>query len=293
MNLSTAKKTALYDWHLSNSGKLVEFAGYALPIQFEGIKPEHQQVREKVGLFDVSHMGTFLLDGKETIEFLNYVTYNNVSKLSIGQAQYNAFGNDHAGLMDDLILYRLEENRFQLIVNGSNRSKNWTWLNQHANGFNISLKDNSEETSIFALQGPLALEMLQCWEAFKEIKPFHFAHFIYEGQKLGVGRTGYTGEDGFEFYVPKSLAFSFWKFLMKLGEKQGIKPIGLGARDTLRMEAGLPLYGQDLSEEKNVLESGLKWIIDFDKKDFIGKAKIKKPIGKKSSNRKSYWFKND
>ncbi len=268
------KRTPFYELHRELGAKMVPFAGFEMPVQYEGIIPEHLHVRSSAGLFDVSHMGEFLVKGPQALEFLSYVTTNNPAKLSEWQVQYSAFGNEKGGAVDDLLVYRLPE-EFLLVVNAANIEKDWAHVNEVAKGFDVQLENISDRIAQLALQGPKAQEAIQPLTSFNldEIK-YYWARRINLMGKEGVlvSRTGYTGEDGFEIYCED---FDFMiELARKLLSNPLVKPAGLGARDTLRLEAGYCLYGNDIDDDTNLLEAGLGWIIDFEKPDFIGKKAL-------------------
>ncbi len=268
------KKTPFYELHLELGAKMVPFAGFQMPIQYEGIIPEHLQVRSSAGLFDVSHMGEIIVRGPQALEFLSYVTTNNPAKLSQWQVQYSAFGNQRGGAVDDLLVYRLPD-YWLLVVNAANTEKDWNHLNSVAKDFDVELENASDRVAQLALQGPKAQEVLQSLTDFDLEKiEYYWAQRINLMGKEGVlvSRTGYTGEDGFEIYCQD---FDFMVDLArKLLADPRVKPAGLGARDTLRLEAGYCLYGNDIDDDTNLLEAGLGWIIDFEKPDFIGKKAL-------------------
>ena len=256
------KKTALYEIHDDLNAKLIDFAGYLMPVQYEGVTNEHLTVKNNVGVFDVSHMGEFYVDGDEAEIFLQSVLSNDVSKITEGQAQYNCIPNDNGGIVDDLILYKFEKNRYMMVVNASNIEKDLDFLNKK-NNFNAQLINVSETYSLIAIQGPNALQVLN--PIFKvdlnEIKYYHFEYF--EG--VLVSNTGYTGCGGFEIYCKNEIAKDLWYKIFEYGKKYDIKPIGLAARDTLRLEMGFCLYGNDIDENTSPIEAGLSWITKTNK----------------------------
>lgn len=276
METRTAKKTPLHEQHLAAGGKMVPFAGYTMPIQYPtGIRAEHHAVREGAGMFDVSHMGEFWVSGPDAEAFTQFMTVNDVSVTDVGQAQYSALCNEDGRVLDDLLVYRLD-GRFLLVVNASNREKDWNWLQSHAGGFDVELSDASDRTALIALQGPKAQPIL---EAVTEtdldaVGYYRFAHGAVAGAEGIISRTGYTGEDGFELYLPAEAAPAVWDALMGAGEGAGLIPAGLGARDSLRLEMGYALYGNDLDEDHTALESGLGWIVKLDAGDFLGRAAL-------------------
>ncbi|MBR7554197.1 glycine cleavage system aminomethyltransferase GcvT [Allobacillus sp. GCM10007491] len=277
--MSELKQTPLYSVYKEYGGKTIDFGGWALPVQFAGIKEEHHTTREKAGLFDVSHMGEIAVKGENSESFLQKMVTNNVSKIKIGQAQYTFMCNEHGGVIDDFLIYKLDENDYLLVVNAANTEKDFNWLKRHqTNG--VDVEDVSPQYAQLALQGPKAEQILQKLtdSNLKEIKFFRFDASVefhgIEGKAI-VSRTGYTGEDGFEIYLQSSSVAALWKAILEAGEEEGIQPVGLGARDTLRFEAGLALYGQDLSEEITPIEAGLGFAVKIDKEaDFIGKEAL-------------------
>lgn len=266
------KRTPLFRQHQQLGGKLVDFAGWEMPIQYGGVVEEYQAVREAVGLFDVSHMGRVTAEGREAEAFLQRVTTNNVSKLAVGDAQYSMVCNPAGGIKDDIFVYRLGATRFLVCVNASNRDKIVSWLFQKAPQGDIRLSDESDEMAQIALQGPQSREVLRalCPSAAETLKPRQCAEADVLGARGVVSRTGYTGEVGYELYVPSNKAVAVWDGLMKAGEKAGIKACGLGARDLLRLEVGYLLYGNDMDEQTTPLEAGAAFAVDFTKGEFIG-----------------------
>ncbi len=270
------KKTGFYDIHRKLNAKIVEFAGYYMPIQYAGILQEHRRVRTSVGLFDVSHMGEFFITGDDALAFLQKVTINDVGKLAVNQVQYSAMCYDDGGIVDDLLVYRLPD-RYMVVVNASNLDKDWQWMQQHLLP-NAAMVNRSDELSLLALQGPKAEETLQ---KITDLPlgdiPFYW---LREGEAAGVemivSRTGYTGEPGFELCFPRQYSEQVWDAVMTAGEAFDIEPIGLGARDTLRLEMKYCLYGNDIDKTTNPIEAGLGWITKIDKGDFIGREAIRK-----------------
>ena len=269
-------RTPLFEQHRRAGGKLVDFAGWEMPIQYGGVIEEYQTVRTAVGLFDVSHMGRVTVAGRDSLAFLQQVTTNNVAKLAVGDAHYSMVCNAAGGIKDDIFVYRLGDARFLLCVNASNRDKIVSWLFQKAPQGDVRLSDESDELGQIALQGPCSTEVLRA------VAP-HAAETLQPRQcmqtdvcdMLGiVSRTGYTGEVGYELYVPSRKAATVWEALLKAGEQAGIKPCGLGARDLLRLEVGYLLYGNDIDEQTTPLEAGAVFAVDFTKGDFIGRAPL-------------------
>ena len=270
----TLKRTALFDTYQQYGGKTIDFGGWELPVQFSSIKAEHEAVRTKAGLFDVSHMGEVFVSGDDALAFLQKLVTNDVSKLKDGQAQYTAMCYENGGTVDDLLIYKRKDNDYLLVVNASNIEKDVEWMKQHVSG-DVVIEDRSEEYGLLALQGPKAQEVLQklTSEPLDEIKFFRFKEDVtIAGHQVLVSRTGYTGEDGFEIYGSPESIVALWGAILEAGEEDGVVPAGLGARDTLRFEAGLPLYGQELSKDISPLEAGLGFVVKVNKEaDFLGK----------------------
>ena len=269
----TLKKTQLFEEHKKAGAKLVDFAGFDMPVQYGSIIAEHNAVRTNAGVFDVSHMGEFLVSGNDALKYLNYMVPNDIKKIEqAGKGLYTQLCNESGGTIDDLIIYRLNEG-FLVVVNASNIEKDWKWFNKYKSGFNVNLQDISDTTSLLALQGPKSPEIL-C--KVLNINPQDLnSHKYFELKKyksFWVARTGYTGEDGFEVFIDTpSDTVSLWKTLIGLG----VTPCGLGSRDTLRLEAAYPLYGHELDDETSPLEAGLGWSVKLDKdSDFIGKQAL-------------------
>ncbi|MDG0793905.1 glycine cleavage system aminomethyltransferase GcvT [Cohnella ginsengisoli] len=273
--MSELKRTPLYPVYAELPGvRCIDFGGWELPVQFSGIQREHDAVRQQAGLFDVSHMGEFLVTGKDAERFLQRVTTNDVSKLADGQAQYTLMCYPDGGVVDDLLVYRIAADRFMAVVNASNIDKDFEWMRSHLIG-DASLDNASHRYALLALQGPSAADILQAAGAAPDVLALPSFRFKPDTTLADVGalisRTGYTGEDGFEIYVPAERAGDVWQALMAAGEPLGLVPAGLGARDTLRFEARLPLYGQELSDTITPLEAGVGFFVKLDKDDFIGK----------------------
>lgn len=271
------KKLPLDSIHRSIGGKMVPFAGYEMPIQYEGVILEHLAVRKNVGVFDVSHMGEFYIQGPDSMDFLQLVTSNDVSKLSPGKIQYTCFPNSSGGIVDDLLLYCLDIDSYLLVVNASNISKDWKWLEINQGSYNIQLTNSSDNISLFAVQGPNATKAL---ETLTAMRLSDLSYYTFEvGEFCGVpevlvSATGYTGSGGYEIYVPNNCADLIWKSIFAAGQTLGIKPIGLGARDTLRLEMGYCLYGNDIDDYTSPIEAGLSWITKFSK-NFINSNSLK------------------
>ena len=268
--------TSLYDTHCALSAQMVEYAGYLMPIQYEGIQAEHKAVREAAGLFDVSHMALFELKGKDALPFLNYSLTNAFDTLAPGRVRYSIMCNDKGGAIDDLLVYCRNQEHYLIVVNAACRQKDFDQLKALSSGYELSLEDRSDGCAIIALQGPKSQEIIEGLITSELLpqKYYSFVELDFEGEKIIVSRTGYTGEFGYEFYLPAQLAPVLWNKLMDLGAKQGIKACGLGARDTLRLEAAMPLYGHELSLDINPLEAGLNFAVKMEKDDFVGKAAL-------------------
>ena len=270
------KKTGFYDKHLENNAKLVEFAGYYMPIQYNSILEEHKRVRSTVGIFDVSHMGEIEISGTNALDFINYITINDASKIEINQAQYTAMCYRDAGIVDDLIVYRLK-NHYLLVVNAANTQKDFEWIMENkTNG--VDIENISDNISQLAIQGKNAAATLQKLTDI-DLSSIKFYWFI-EGElaktPMIISSTGYTGEPGFELYFNRKHSEQVWDQIIDAGIEYDIAPIGLGARDSLRLEKKYCLYGNDIDSSTNPLEAGLGWITKFDKKDFIGKNELLK-----------------
>lgn len=273
------KRTPLFPLYSEFPGiRCIDFGGWELPVQFSGIGREHEAVRQQAGLFDVSHMGEFMVTGTFAESFLQRVTTNDVSRLADSQAQYTLMCYENGGVVDDLLVYRLSADQFMLVVNASNIDKDFRWLESHLLG-DVILENKSDETALLALQGPNA-QAIASQVANADLNALSPFHFIREAVVCGVpalvSRTGYTGEDGFEFYVAAADAPALWKGLLEAGQLHGLVPAGLGARDTLRFEARLPLYGQELSDSITPLEAGLGFFVKLAKDDFIGRDALLK-----------------
>lgn len=279
------KNTPLTEKHLALGAKMAEFAGYNMPISYAGIKEEHLAVRSNVGVFDVSHMGEFIVRGRQALDLVQKVTSNDASKLQIGQAQYSCLPNGRGGIVDDLLVYRLPEDMcaegeqaFMLVVNASNIEKDWNWINSH-NQFDTRLINISDQTGLLAVQGPNAAGVLQALTDIdlSSIPYYHFTKGRFAGiDNVLISATGYTGAGGFELYVDNAQTEKLWDAVFAAGEDQGIKPVGLGARDTLRLEMGFCLYGNDIDDTTSPLEAGLGWITKLQKGDFIDAEFLKK-----------------
>jgi aminomethyltransferase len=267
---ATLKRTPLHDIHVALGGKIVPFAGYEMPVQYTGgITAEHRAVREGCGIFDVSHMGEFWVTGDRAVEFVNHVTTNDVAALAVGQVHYSTILNDRGTIEDDCLVYRFAD-RIMIVVNASNAAKDFAHIAPHAARYGVTLTDASDDTALLAVQGPKAAEILQGLTAtdLSAIKYYHFVEGEVAGHAAIISRTGYTGEDGFELYAPNDSAVPLWTALMATAR---ITPCGLGARDTLRLEMGMALYGNDIDDTTTPLEAGLAWLVKLGKGDFVGR----------------------
>lgn len=276
MTTASIKETPLAQAHKALGARMVDFAGWNMPVQYKSIVAEHMAVRRNAGLFDVSHMGEFIVTGSEAFDFVQYVIANDLQRLSKpNMALYTQFVMPDGGTVDDLIVYR-RENDFLLVVNASNIDKDWQWLEKHARNFDVSMQNISDTTALLALQGPNAAAILSKFakDVVESLPSFCYGVGKAAGVDISFGRTGYTGEDGFEIFCAADKSPILWNALLEAGKEFGIEPCGLGARDTLRLEAGLPLYGHELDEETSPLESGLGWSVKLDKKDFLGKQAL-------------------
>ena len=270
------KRTPLYDEHVRLGGKIVAFAGFEMPVHYStGIVAEHRAVREACGLFDVSHMGEFVVRGPQALDLVQRISVNDASCIEVGQAQYSAMCLESGCVIDDLLIYRFRD-RYMLVANASNLAKDWAWVSRHAEDFDVDIEDASDETALLALQGPSAREVLRPLASFDidAVEYYRFAEGEVAGVPAVISGTGYTGEDGFELYVSAGEATSVWGALLEAGTDVGVIPAGLGARDSLRLEVGYALYGNDLDEEHTTLESGLGWVTKLDKGDFIGREAL-------------------
>jgi len=270
------KKTPLHEEHVRLGGKMVPFAGYEMPVQYAtGITAEHRAVRERAGMFDVSHMGEFEVRGADALALVQRVAVNDASAMEVGQAQYSALCREDGGILDDLIVYRFDRH-YMLVVNASNRDKDFAWVDGHASDLDVDVLDRSDEIALLAVQGPMAREVLRPLTDMDvdEVGYYRFRPGEVSGRAAIVSATGYTGEDGFELYVDAEDAVELWRELLAAGEAHGLVPAGLGARDSLRLEMGYALYGNDLDEGHTPLEAGLGWITKLGKGDFIGREAL-------------------
>jgi aminomethyltransferase len=272
------KRTALYDRHVALGAKIVPFAGWEMPIQYDGILAEHRAVRATAGLFDLGHMGQVEFTGPDALEFLQYTTTNDIGRLSEGQAIYGLLPNDTGGVVDDIIVYRQPPGHkgFMVVVNAANTEKDVAWwreLRERRRDLDVTIRDISDKTGMIAIQGPLAVGIVNsvAGAPVSDVAYFSWTEGEIAGVSCRIARTGYTGEDGFEFYAPKERVGEIWDGLLEAGKSRGIAPIGLGARDTLRLEARMPLYGQELSDDISPYEAGLGWAVSLTKGDFVGR----------------------
>lgn len=276
MMTAELKTTALTGHHIALGAKMVEFAGYHMPIQYSNLLQEHEQVRKHAGMFDVSHMGEFFIEGEKALDLLQYITSNDVSKLSPGKIQYSCLPNEQGGIVDDLLVYCLAENKYMLVVNASNIQKDWDWISRWNEKFGTTMTNRSDEYSLLAVQGPEATATLQ------KLTDVNLAEIAYYNFRIGtfagipdviLSNTGYTGAGGFEIYVRNESAAQAWEAVLDAGKEIGLMPIGLGARDTLRLEMAFCLYGNDINDTTSPIEAGLGWITKFNK-DFINKENL-------------------
>ena len=286
------KNTALTSTHEALGAKMVPFAGYNMPVQYEGVNIEHETVRNSVGVFDVSHMGEFLIEGEHALELIQKVTSNDASKLTIGKAQYSCLPNDTGGIVDDLIVYRVKENTYLLVVNASNIEKDWNWISSK-NDVGAQMRDLSDDYSLLAIQGPKAVEAMQSLTSH-DLSAINFYNFIvgdFAGiEHVIISATGYTGSGGFEIYCKNSEVKQVWDKVFEAGAKYGIKPIGLAARDTLRLEMGYCLYGNDIDDKTNPYKAGLGWITKLNKSPFLAATRLAE-LKKEAQNERLCGFK--
>ena len=269
------KSTSLTNTHIALGAKMVPFAGYNMPVSYKGLNEEHQVVRTGVGVFDVSHMGEFILKGPNALDLIQRVTSNDAAVLTDGKAQYSCLPNDDGGIVDDLLVYKIDSETYMLVVNAGNIDKDWNWISKHNTG-NVDMKNISDDTSLLAVQGPKAIDALQKLTDVKlaDIPYYSFVKGKFNGiDNVVISNTGYTGAGGFELYFENQYAQKMWDGIFKAGEVFNIKPIGLGARDTLRLEMGFCLYGNDIDDTTSPIEAGLGWITKFNK-EFTNKANI-------------------
>jgi aminomethyltransferase len=268
------RRTPLYPRHVAAGGRMVDFAGWEMPQQYSSIREENQAVRRAAGLFDVSHMGRFAVIGEGAGEFLQSVVTNDVGRLKPGRAQYNLLCNDDGGILDDLVIYKTGSPPFTVVVNAGNRDKDLDWLQAHAPAA-VTVEDRSDETCLLAFQGPMAPELLPVSGVdFDALPYFGLTPASLAGAEIMLARTGYTGEDGFELFVPADAAGRIWDLLLEQGAAHGVRPCGLGARDLCRLEAGLRLWGSDIDEGTSPFEAGLGWTVKLEKGDFVGREAL-------------------
>ncbi len=280
------KRTALFEAHKNLGAKLVPFGGFEMPVLYTGIMEEHNAVRNAVGVFDVSHMGEFIVKGNNALAFLQKITVNDVSKLFPGRVQYSAMCYENGGIVDDLLVYMIADQHYLVVVNASNIDKDFSWMQQHLLP-DVTLENESDATSLLAIQGPQSKAVLQKLTDvdLNPIEYYHFVHGKVSGIEMIISRTGYTGELGFEIYFPAEHSAKIWNALFEAGKEFGIAPIGLAARDSLRLEMGFCLYGNDIDQTTHPLEAGLGWITKLNKGDFIAKP-ILDAAKKNGANRK-------
>lgn len=277
---STLKRTPLHDVHRDLDARMMEFGGFEMPVQYSGIMEEHLAVRERAGLFDVSHMGEVFVRGPEAETFVQHLVTNDASALYDGKAMYTVMCTPEGGIVDDLVVYRLDEQEFMLVINAANREKDIAWMRER-NSMGAELTNVSDDVALLAVQGPRAIGIVQALtdEPLDDLKFYHFlqpsAGAFLTAERAIISRTGYTGEPGLELYVPASHAETVWRAVMDAGKDEGLQPAGLGARDTLRLEAGFCLYGNDLTEDTNPYEAGLGWLVKLDKGDFVGQDALR------------------
>ncbi len=270
------RKTPLYEEHVRLGGKIVPFAGWLLPVQYSGVITEHMAVREKCGIFDVSHMGELLLKGQSAKENLNHLLTNDYTDMPVGAARYSPMCNENGGCVDDLIVYKKAEDDYFIVVNAANKDKDYAWMKEHLLP-GSELTDASDDYAQIALQGPKAEEILKKLAAEEDIPTGYYTALFdrtVDGMNCIISRTGYTGEDGFEIYLSPADAPKMWNLLLDAGKEEGLIPCGLGARDTLRLEASMPLYGHEMNDEISPRETGLGIFVKMKKEDFIGKAAL-------------------
>ncbi len=272
------RHTPIFEEHRALGAKLVPFAGYEMPVQYPaGILEEHAAVRKAAGLFDVSHMGEVFIQGPDALALVQHLMTNDASKVAVGQAQYSVMCQEDGGAIDDCIVYRFADH-WMIVVNAANRAKDVAWIEAAARGRDVTVNDRSDEIALLALQGPKAQAVLsRLTDAdLDAIRYYHFTEGAVDGMRAVISRTGYTGEDGFELYVEAAAGAQLWRRILEVGQTDGTLPVGLGARDSLRLEMGYALYGNDLDESHSPLEAGLGWVVKLDKGDFSGRAALQK-----------------
>jgi aminomethyltransferase len=271
------RKTALNARHRASNARMVPFAGWDMPVEYSGIVNEHMAVRTRAGIFDVSHMGEIEVAGREALAAVQRVSSNDASQLAVGQAQYSGLLTPDGTFVDDMVVYRLGPSHFLLVVNAGNAAKDYGWIAEHAKAVgDAAVVDSSSRYALIALQGPASVEVLQPLTGVElaSIRPFWFAHGEVASARAMISRTGYTGEDGFEIFIPPNTADRVWQALLESGRSADVVPVGLGARDTLRLEAGMRLHGSDIDESTTALEAGLGWIVGWNKDSFIGRERL-------------------
>jgi aminomethyltransferase len=269
-------RTALHDWHVSHGGRMVDFAGWEMPIQYTSITEEHQAVRQRAGMFDIGHMGRLRFRGADACQLLDSLLTNNVAGLKVGQVRYSLICNEQGGILDDVLVYRLEEESYLLVVNASNRETIVSWIEQHQTGFDAAVADGTQESFMLALQGPRSIAILST-QTEVDLAAMKYYTAVEEhvcGVRMTLSRTGYTGEDGFELTCAAVEGPRIWSEILTAGEESGLVPCGLGCRDTLRLEAAMPLYGHELNESIDPLTAGLSFAVKLNAADFIGKSAL-------------------
>jgi aminomethyltransferase len=269
------KKTPLTDWHRAHGARMVEFVGWDMPVEYSGLSDEHNAVRTRAGLFDVTHMGQVEIAGKDALAAVQHLCSNDAAKLKVGQAHYSALMTPKGTFVDDLLVYRFADDHFLMVVNASNVDKDYAWILERSKPFaDASAVDTSSRYALIALQGPLAREVLQQLTSvdLSTVKYYWFTHGEVAGVRTTISRTGYTGENGFELFAPPQSAVKLWEAVLEAGRSAGVVPAGLGARDTLRLEAAMRLYGNDIDDTTSVLEADLEWIVGWGKPDFTGRS---------------------
>ncbi len=284
---STLSQTSLHTWHAEHGARLVDFTGWSMPVQYDSIVSEHQATRQGVGLFDVSHMGRLRIDGSGAVDFLEQMLTRSTARMPMGRVRYSLVCNPQGGILDDILVYRTGDvhgESFQLVVNAGNRDKIWQWFNTHSSEFDVELRDETLETAMIAVQGPAAVGLVshlttdvepESGESISTLAYYHCRPGLICGVTALISRTGYTGEDGFELIVDTDDAVAVWTELLDRGHQVGAMSAGLGARDTLRLEAAMPLYGHELTEETNPFQAGLSFAVDLDERDFIGQEALR------------------
>ncbi|MBI3581077.1 MAG: glycine cleavage system aminomethyltransferase GcvT [Nitrospinae bacterium] len=286
MTSNAPKKTPLYDRHAAAGAKMVDFAGWLMPVQYEGVLAEHSAVRNRAGLFDVSHMGEIFITGEDAEKFVDHIITNDVRRISDGQILYTVMCDDEGRVLDDLMVYRTSAQSFLLVVNASNTEKDFNWVKSRAGGWRAVVADRSADFGMLALQGPRAVAVASKVLTFPETFNHHaFFEAEYEGARAVVSRTGYTGEDGVEIIVENKAVVRLWDALLEAGKEEGVAPTGLAARDLLRIEAGYSLYGHELDENTDPVSAGLSWVVKPEGREFIGKKALQgvKPTRKRIS----------